>query len=56
MYTRSIVLLASVYSTKCLYLVSLSVTTIIELGTNPVISSFKGSSLTIKSKAINNYT
>ena len=52
-YTSSLVLLDSLYSTKCLYLVSLSVITYIALYITFVIGSFDGSNLTIKSIAIN---
>ena len=52
---RSVALLASLYSTKCPYLVSLSVTTIIESEIKPVIGSCEGGSLTTKSKAIDDH-
>jgi hypothetical protein len=55
-YVSSVVLLASMYSTKCLYLVSLSVITRIELYLTLVIGSFERGSLTMKSRAMDFYT
>ena len=52
-YASLIASLASLYSMKCLYFISLSIMTKIKLYTTFVISSLEGRSLTTKSKAIN---
>jgi hypothetical protein len=50
-YARSVASLLSLYSTKYVYLVNLSVTTQIESKVALVISSLEARSLTIKSNA-----